>query len=619
MARTRVLTPLRQFKLKQGAILLIAALLVYAAKPGSSRQQGSSWAWQHNAHSLTSQQNGAAGGTPPCRLVEPPLELDPPEPQAALFDVEQRIPRYWMEQASAPPACWPAGGPAPTDRSLIHPAHPPAARLHLPRVQAAICFNREFESCAAAAANGTRKRPAIPPTQANLTRLLEPPVIVGQGRWSFARFATLRADGRRKHEGGDSWTVQLKGDQGVGLPARTFDEADGTYTAAFIPLVPGVYSVLASLHYTSCAGYMDPWPGYEAEMTEDPRCWQSGAHIELGQVVVPPATDPATACGARGTGSGGSSSSSGSGHLLPGPVFRSEHHLYWQHNQARFKAACHVAPPFRLGANKTRILLFGDSTTRYNMQAMSAYVLTPCKILWRPAWLAKHWTPEERGRTCLPAPHAEADPELHAAWQGCTRGAPWSDVQMGVVEKEYLGHFNYIEGLVLVNTSSGEALLNGTTPVAKQPSLSIILLNGYGCKSPGELAAAAQDWRATDVVIVNTGPWCFRQISFEQWRRVMDGWVGVLKRTQAAVVWRSSVPVRDHARAHFTWFARSTFQNDARRQLFDGYAEFAMRRVGIPVWAQSAYGVVGKHNDLQHLDAYTTRTTNLELASRILC
>ena len=60
-------------------------------------------------------------------------------------------------------------------------------------------------------------------------------------------------------------------------------------------------------------------------------------------------------------------------------------------------------------------------------------------------------------------------------------------------------------------------------------------------------------------------------------------------------------------------------RNDARRQLFDSYAEFTMRRGGIPVWDQTAYGLLGTHHDLQHLDAYTTRTTNLEMAQRILC
>lgn len=62
-------------------------------------------------------------------------------------------------------------------------------------------------------------------------------------------------------------------------------------------------------------------------------------------------------------------------------------------------------------------------------------------------------------------------------------------------------------------------------------------------------------------------------------------------------------------------------QTEARRQLFDSYAEHAMRAAGVPVWDITAYGMGGlyRHDDLQHFDGQTTRTLNLEMAEALLC
>ena len=121
----------------------------------------------------------------------------------------------------------------------------------------------------------------------------------------------------------------------------------------------------------------------------------------------------------------------------------------------------------------------------------------------------------------------------------------------------YLG---FTEGLTVVNISSNQAWVNGTELSTQEPALRIVLLDGYGCKSASNIKAVARNWRATDVVVVNTGPWCIRSESFGQWRKQLDAMVEVLQRTPAAVVWRSSVPVHDNKRTTFPWFVRSTFQ-----------------------------------------------------------
>lgn len=73
------------------------------------------------------------------------------------------------------------------------------------------------------------------------------------------------------------------------------------------------------------------------------------------------------------------------------------------------------------------------------MHQLASFVLQPCKVRYVSGWLAKHWSREERNKSCQPAPHEQADPELHSAMQGCTGGAPWSAVQMGVISTSYLG------------------------------------------------------------------------------------------------------------------------------------------------------------------------------------
>ena len=116
------------------------------------------------------------------------------------------------------------------------------------------------------------------------------------------------------------------------------------------------------------------------------------------------------------------------------------------------------------------------------------------------------------------------------------------------------------KGLTIVNISSNQAWMNGTNLTSQQPALRIVLLDGYGCKSADDIEAVARDWRATDVVVVNTGPWCIRTVSFDQWRKQLDAMVEVLQRTPAAVVWRSNVAVHDNKRTTLHWFVRGTFQ-----------------------------------------------------------
>lgn len=61
-------------------------------------------------------------------------------------------------------------------------------------------------------------------------------------------------------------------------------------------------------------------------------------------------------------------------------------------------------------------------------------------------------------------------------------------------------------------------------------------------------------------------------------------------------------------------------QNEARRVLFDSFAEYVLRSAGTPVWdiggfSVSTYGL----SDVFHMDGRTMRELNLDMAERILC
>ena len=61
------------------------------------------------------------------------------------------------------------------------------------------------------------------------------------------------------------------------------------------------------------------------------------------------------------------------------------------------------------------------------------------------------------------------------------------------------------------------------------------------------------------------------------------------------------------------------FSTDARRLLFDSYAEYVMRRAGVTVWDVFGSSSVGdnKWHDMVHLDFFTMRVMNLDLLDLI--
>ncbi|KAL4427653.1 hypothetical protein ABPG75_001742 [Micractinium tetrahymenae] len=248
-----------------------------------------------------------------------------------------------------------------------------------------------------------------------------------------------------------------------------------------------------------------------------------------------------------------------------------------------------------------------------------------CNMTWRPRYYLEDWLLEQ---WCTPAAPGQADPELEEALAGCTAGAPFTSVPIGSTDN---GVNQYWNNSILFdmenfqyNDTFARLALGGSAP-PKQ--FTFIYFVGYGCIPPDHVAKQLRQMNETgDAVVLNLGPHCLSRISFAEWRRNMDELAPMLGAMRSKVVWRTSFPMREDAwRTGLpdtsTFSSHLFFPTEARRQLFDSYAEYAMRKAGVPVWDITAYGMGGLYRlrDMQHFDGQSTRTLNLDMALNIFC
>ena len=213
---------------------------------------------------------------------------------------------------------------------------------------------------------------------------------------------------------------------------------------------------------------------------------------------------------------------------------------------------------------------------------------------------------------------------------------------------------------------------------------SVVYMDGWGAIPLEQVARDLDNLGPGDVLLMNVGAHAVRLMTFEEWMEYTTRLAGLLANSSAAVVWRTTMPVADHlyrnaegttffSDGHFqvsawtsgAWRGRQAqeagfgaqlqeaavqhggrcptppgpggrkrrrpdsadssrsalLQTEARRILFDSYAEHAMRRGGVAVWDITAFGPAGSHRlaDMFHLDGKTMRDLNLDMAERVLC
>ena len=96
----------------------------------------------------------------------------------------------------------------------------------------------------------------------------------------------------------------------------------------------------------------------------------------------------------------------------------------------------------------------------------------------------------------------------------------------------------------------------------------------------------------TDVLVMNIGAHCSRSMAFEPWQRYIETVAAYVKAELIAkgvpVIWRTSFLMKEHVFRSYThadgYVPPAHFNTEARRQIFDSYAEHVLAPVGVHIW-----------------------------------
>ena len=111
------------------------------------------------------------------------------------------------------------------------------------------------------------------------------------------------------------------------------------------------------------------------------------------------------------------------------------------------------------------------------------------------------------------------------------------------------------------------------------------------------------------MLVINIGAHCQRTEPFLKWRAYMDELASELRTiiaaTGAQVIWRTTYIIEEHVlRSHPKfmdlggYLASAHFNTDARRMLFDSYAEHVLLPAGVLLW--DVYGVTSIGDNKPH-------------------
>lgn len=214
-------------------------------------------------------------------------------------------------------------------------------------------------------------------------------------------------------------------------------------------------------------------------------------------------------------------------------------------------------------------------------------------------------------RRCTPVPSGQADPPLEAALGGCTGGTPWAAVPLAVNYAPQVGEFFYHVDIVNMSApfrhNGTYAAQLGLPPPPRR--FAVVYADGWGLRPLDEIRRDAAAWGPGDAVVFNLGahaggpsfcccffalcccctmlrtlhatcaatnracpsgtpgfeptPPAVRMLAFVAWRGYVDELAGILAASSAPVVWRSTMPIAEHAYRTAdgsTFFAAGHFQ-----------------------------------------------------------
>ena len=304
---------------------------------------------------------------------------------------------------------------------------------------------------------------------------------------------------------------------------------------------------------------------------------------------------------------------------------------YFRKNHSYVEAPCCKARLAKLaGPPTSRFLFYGDSTVKNSWELLMYPARRPCKVTWRPRLIHELFTDIN---TCPSLPSlADMDPKLDKILKRCTAGAPWTSVPIGTNTNDVS---QYIKKSLLFNMSNftyNDTYARNHTPPIALPvprEFTVVYVDGWGSRAFPVIQPQLNTVRARDVLVINMGPHYSRTMMFKDWVVFMDRVVVELKsiiaKTGATVVWRTSFLMKEHvfrSYAHADGYVPPAhFNTDARRLMFESYAEHVLTPIGVHIWDVFGLCAIGDHlpHDMVHTDGATTWTQNTDMMDLFVC
>ncbi|GAX73254.1 hypothetical protein CEUSTIGMA_g708.t1 [Chlamydomonas eustigma] len=226
----------------------------------------------------------------------------------------------------------------------------------------------------------------------------------------------------------------------------------------------------------------------------------------------------------------------------------------------------------------------------------------------------------------------EVDPHLSAIMKRCTGGAPWGTVPVGTNTDEISKYFPLSDLYNMSMFVYNDKYAKGHTPPVQLPlpwEFTVIYLDGWGCRITEIVEKDLKLVRPGDILIINIGAHCQRLYTFAKWKQYMDEMsimLGSALKRGIPVIWRSTFLIeeevfRSHPENINGYVPPAHFNTDARRILFDSYAEHVLHPLGVHTWDVYGISALGdnKRFDMFHTDAPTTITMNTDLLDLFVC
>lgn len=483
--------------------------------------------------------------------------------------------------------------------------------------------------------------------------------FAGLGAWSTFKIISHTSNGAVKTKGGDSWVMLLlEEEQALRVPTRIFDNGDGTYTVAVWFHLPGRYKIHAWLYYSDCHGVDEPKEDVDTIIQDHPyfdrinkedQCYigqrvydPPGAEIEVPQDAKPPE------CLARKCQAAAAAKNPDIKARTFGDTWRTD--TYYMHKDGAL-----VSLPCckkRLSVRKAkdpppkRLLFCGDSTVYYPWIVLVQATRAPCKVKFENQWASLNLEAMS-GDWCEPlapgASLAEMDPEFPGIYERCTGGVPWTTVPIGADTEGSARNSPFPLYFDMERFQYDNQFAVNHNPPVQLPlprEFSFVFLESGSLRTMLGLKETLKWVQEGDVLVINVGHHYTRLMRFDAWVEFVDELAAYLKelkeQTGALMVLRTSFFLKENAVRSFNltkypqeqgpmlvnqWVPVAIFNTEARRILFDSYAEHALSKVGVHVW--DVYGLtapsVYRRGDMFHAAGASTWAQNNDMMDLFGC